>query len=173
MVRQAGRAEHGAEVLARGGEVSLQLKTAAFQPGGDVPAAFTCDGRDVSPALEWSDPPKGTQSFALIMDDPDAPGGTWVHWVLYDLPSTAHDLTEAVPARGELPSGARQGRNDFRRIGYSGPCPPRGPAHRYYFRLFALDAKLNLGAGITRADLDRAMGGHILGQAEVMGRYRR
>jgi Raf kinase inhibitor-like YbhB/YbcL family protein len=153
--------------------VPLQLRTAAFEPRGDIPTVFTCDGRDKSPALEWSDPPEGTQSFALVMDDPDAPGGTWVHWVLYDLPSTVRELAEAVPAEGELPSGARQGRNDFRKIGYGGPCPPRGPAHAYYFRLYALDAKVNLGPGVTKHDLDRAMGGHILGQAELVGRYRR
>ena len=153
--------------------MALELRTHAFAPGGDIPAGFTCEGRDVSPALQWSDPPGGTESLALVMDDPDAPGGTWVHWVLYDLPPSTRELPEAVPAQGELPSGARQGRNDFRKIGYGGPCPPRGPVHRYFFRLYALDARVGLAAGGTRADLDRAMRGHVLGQAELMGRYRR
>ena len=153
--------------------MALALRTPAFEPGGDIPAVFTCDGGDTSPALEWSDPPPGTASFALITDDPDAPGGTWVHWVLYDLPPAARELPEGVPPRSALPSGARQGRNDFRRIGYGGPCPPRGPAHRYVFRLYALDTKVDLAPGAVRADLDRAMTGHILAQAELMGRYRR
>ena len=153
--------------------MALQLKTAVFKAGGDVPARYTCDGSDVSPALAWSDAPAGTRSFALIMDDPDAPAGTWVHWLLYDLPATAQDLAEGVPARIELPSGARQGRNDFRRVGYGGPCPPRGPAHRYFFRLYALDTKLNLRGGAARSDLDGAMRGHVLAEAELMARYSR
>jgi Raf kinase inhibitor-like YbhB/YbcL family protein len=107
------------------------------------------------------------------MDDPDAPGRTWVHWVLYDIPGTECELPAAVPSESDLPSGARQGRNDFRRIGYGGPCPPAGPAHRYYFRLYALDERLGLRAGASRRDLDRAMRGHIVASAELMGRYRR
>ena len=153
--------------------MALQLKTAVFKAGGDIPVRHTCDGSDVSPALAWSDAPAGTRSFALIMDDPDAPAGTWVHWLLYDLPATAQELAEDVPARIELPSGARQGRNDFRRVGYGGPCPPRGPAHRYFFRLYALDAKLNLRGGLARSELDRAMRGHVLAEAELMARYAR
>jgi Raf kinase inhibitor-like YbhB/YbcL family protein len=153
--------------------VALQLKAPAFAAGGDIPALFTCDGQDRSPALQWNSPPKTSQSLAITMDDPDAPAGTWVHWVLYNLPPNTRDLPEGVPTQPELPSGARQGRNDFRRIGYGGPCPPPGPAHRYFFRLYALDVKLSLSAGIDRRDLDRAMIGHILEQAEFMGRYRR
>jgi len=153
--------------------MSLKLTTNAFSPGGTIPKKFTCDGPDVSPAISWSEPPAGTHSFALIMDDPDAPVGTWVHWVLYDLPATAHELAEDVPKREELPNGARQGRNDFRRTGYGGPCPPAGPAHRYFFKLYALDAKVNLKAGATKADVEKAMKGHILAQAELMGRYQR
>lgn len=151
----------------------MQLKTTAFANGGDIPARFTCDGTDDSPALEWTEPPAGTQSFALLADDPDAPRGTWVHWVLYDLPATARELPEGLPPEGTLPSGARQGRNDFRKIGYGGPCPPPGPAHRYFFRLFALGRALGLPSGAKRADVDRAMEGHVLARAEVMGRYRR
>jgi hypothetical protein len=151
----------------------VQLETSAFPPGGDIPVRFTCDGSDDSPALEWTEPPAGTQSFTLVADDPDAPRGTWVHWVLYDLPARARELPEAVPPDKELVSGARQGRNDFRKIGYGGPCPPPGPAHRYYFRLFALDRALGLKSGATRNEIDRAMEGHILARAELMGRYKR
>ncbi len=153
--------------------MSLKLTTTAFSAGGTVPKKFTCDGPDVSPALAWTDPPAGTQSFALIMDDPDAPVGIWVHWVLYDLPASARDLPEGVPKQEELSTAARQGRNDFRKIGYGGPCPPPGPAHRYFFKLYALDGKTNLKPGATKADLEKAMKGHILAQAELMGRYQR
>ena len=151
----------------------LTLTSSAFSPGGTIPRKHTCDGPDVSPALNWTDPPAGTQSWALIMDDPDAPVGTWVHWVLYDLPAAARALPENMPKQEQLPDGSRQGRNDFRRTGYGGPCPPAGPAHRYFFKLYALDAKLGLRAGATKADVERAMQGHILGQAELMGRYGR
>ena len=153
--------------------MSLKLTSTAFQPGGTIPKKFTCDGPDVSPALAWSEAPAGTKSFALIMDDPDAPVGTWVHWVLYDLPAGMHELAEGVTKQEELPDGARQGRNDFRRIGYGGPCPPAGPAHRYFFKLYALDQKLGLKAGATKADVEKAMKGHILAQGELMGRYGR
>ena len=156
-----------------GSTMALELKTTAFAPGGAIPKKFTCDGPDVSPALTWTEPPAGTQSFALVMDDPDAPVGTWVHWVLYDLPAGARELAENVPKSEELASGARQGRNDFRKIGYGGPCPPPGPAHRYFFKLYALDAKLNLKAGTTKADVEKTMKGHILAQAELVGRYGR
>ena len=153
--------------------MALELKTTAFAPGGAIPKKFTCDGPDVSPALTWGAPPAGTQSFALIMDDPDAPVGTWVHWVLYDLPAAARELAENVPKSEELAGGARQGRNDFRKTGYGGPCPPPGPPHRYFFKLYALDAKLNLKAGATKADVEKAMKGRILAQAELVGRYGR
>ncbi len=153
--------------------MALKLTTTAFQPGAAIPKKFTCDGPDVSPALAWTDAPAGTQSFALIMDDPDAPVGTWVHWVLYNLPANARELAEGVPRQEELPSGARQGRNDFRKIGYGGPCPPGGPAHRYFFKLYALDSKTSLKPGATKADLEKAMKGHILAQAELIGRYQR
>ena len=163
-----------ASELKMGGKtMALNLKSAAFTAGGPIPKKFTCDGPDVSPALTWTDPPAGTQSLSLIMDDPDAPVGTWVHWVLYDLPASARTLPEGVPKDNELPSGARQGRNDFRKIGYGGPCPPPGPAHRYFFKLYALDAKTNLKPGATKAELEKALQGHILAQAELIGRYQR
>jgi Raf kinase inhibitor-like YbhB/YbcL family protein len=154
-------------------KMTLQLKTPTFESGAEIPMQFTCDGSDTSPPLGWNTPPEGTQSFALVMEDPDAPRRTWIHWVLYDLPATERDLPEGLPPEAELPSGARQGHNDFGRIGYGGPCPPPGPEHRYYFKLYALDTRLQLKAGATRAQLERAMGTHILAHAELMGRYRR
>jgi Raf kinase inhibitor-like YbhB/YbcL family protein len=153
--------------------MSFQLATTAFSAGGAIPGKFTCDGPDVSPKLAWSDPPGKTQSFALIMDDPDAPAGTWVHWVIYDLPANTRELAEGVAKQEQLSNGARQGRNDFGKIGYGGPCPPPGKPHRYFFKLCALDAKLDLKAGATKADVERAMKGHILTQAELIGRYAR
>lgn len=151
----------------------FQVSTPAFDPGGDIPSAFTCDGAGISPALEWTDPPEGTESFALVADDPDAPRGTWVHWVIYELPASERALPEGVEPHAALPSGARQGINDFGQIGYGGPCPPPGSPHRYYFRLFALGTRVTLRAGATRAALDRAMRGHVLATAEVFGRYQR
>jgi Raf kinase inhibitor-like YbhB/YbcL family protein len=153
--------------------VSFELTSTAFSAGETIPKKFTCDGPDVSPKLSWNDPPAKTESFALIMDDPDAPAGTWVHWVLYDVPADAKELPEGVPKQEQLASGARQGRNDFGRIGYGGPCPPPGKPHRYFLKLYALDTKLNLKSGATKADLERAMKGHILAQADRIGRYGR
>lgn len=153
--------------------MSFQIATTAFSAGGAIPKKFTCDGPDVSPKLTWNEPPAGTQSFAVIMDDPDAPRGTWVHWVLYELPGDTRELSENMPKQEHLAGGARQGRNDFDKIGYGGPCPPPGKPHRYFFKLYALDAKLNLKAGATKADAERAMQGHILAQAELVGRYAR
>jgi len=151
--------------------MALQLTTAAFQGGGTIPKKFTCDGPDVSPALSWTEPPARTQSFALIVDDPDAPAGTWVHWVLYDLPANTRRLPEAVGKESERTDGSRQGRNDFGKIGYNGPCPPKGPAHRYFFKLYALDSKLELKPCVTTADLERAMKDRILALAEVVGKF--
>jgi hypothetical protein len=153
--------------------MTMTLTTNAFTPGGTIPRKFTCEGPDISPALKWSGAPGGTQSYALIADDPDAPVGTWVHWVLYDLPAGTVELAENVPKQEQLPSGALQGRNDFRKIGYGGPCPPPGPAHRYFFKLYALDTKLNLKPGATKAEVEKAMKGHVLAQAELMGKYGR
>lgn len=156
-----------------GRSMTLELNTSAFKPGGDIPVQFTCDGSDTSPALSWNTAPEGTESFALVMDDPDAPRRTWVHWVLYDVPATERALRKGIPPEGTLSSGARQGRNDFGNLGYGGPCPPPGPGHRYYFKLYALDTRLDLRAGATRAELDRSMRGHIRAHAELIGRYRR
>ncbi|HKA31969.1 MAG TPA: YbhB/YbcL family Raf kinase inhibitor-like protein, partial [Candidatus Binatia bacterium] len=131
----------------------------------------TCDGGDVSPALSWTDPPAGTRAFALVVDDPDAPGGTWVHWVLYDLPANAKSVPEGIAA-DKPPAGAKQGVNDFRKAGYGGPCPPAG-THRYYFKLYALDAPTELKPGATKQQLLAAVKGHVLGEAELVGRYAR
>jgi Raf kinase inhibitor-like YbhB/YbcL family protein len=159
--------------LQGGRTVSFALKTTAFVDGSGIPKKHTCDGVDVSPALAWNDAPAGTQSFALIADDPDAPVGTWTHWIIWNILAKATALPEGVAKSGQSEDGASQGRNDFRRIGYGGPCPPPGKAHRYFFKLYALDAKLDLKAGASREALQRAMNGHVLSQAELMGTYGR
>ncbi|MER3427210.1 MAG: YbhB/YbcL family Raf kinase inhibitor-like protein [Pyrinomonas sp.] len=150
----------------------MKITSAAFQDGGLIPRKYTCDGEDLSPPLAWADLPRETQSIALIADDPDAPRGTWVHWVIYDLPPEARELSEGVPPADTLPNGAKQGRNDFGKIGYGGPCPPRG-THRYFFKLYALDRKLGLPAGKTKQELLDAMRGYVLAEAQLMGRYGR
>jgi len=158
-----------ADTLEKGGQaMALELTSAVFGHGEAIPRKYTCDGEDISPPLQWSDPPPGTQSFALIVDDPDAPIGTWVHWVLYNLPAEVTALPEAVPLDAELPDGSRHGQNSWRRLGYGGPCPPRG-THRYFFKLYALDTVLDLAAGASKKQLLRAMERHILAQAELMG----
>ncbi len=151
----------------------LQLTSAAFQQGAAIPRKHTCDADDVSPQLRWTNPPSGTKAFALIADDPDAPGGTWVHWLIYDLPGEAKDLPEGTAKTEILSNGAKHGVNDFRKVGYGGPCPPPGAAHRYYFKLYALDAPTNLKPRATKQQLLDAMKGHVLGEGELMGRYKR
>jgi Raf kinase inhibitor-like YbhB/YbcL family protein len=152
--------------------MAFELTSTVFAQGEPIPLKYTCDGEDVSPPLEWGDPTQGTQSFALISDDPDAPVGTWDHWVLYNLPGEARSLPEAVPPDAELPDGSRHGQNSWRRLGYGGPCPPSG-THRYFFKLYALDTTLDLASGANKKQLLQAMEGHILGQAELMGVYSR
>jgi hypothetical protein len=160
--------------LASGGALmAFELRSAAFAAGATIPKQHTCDGADRSPPLDWSDPPAGTQAFALLCDDPDAPVGDWVHWVVIDLPAGARSLPEGVATGGAGPGGSVQGLNDFRRLGYGGPCPPRGPAHRYYFKLYALDQKLALKPGATKAQLLAAIQGRVLAHAELIGRYAR
>lgn len=150
----------------------MQLFTRIFENGGWIPPKYTCDGAGESPALEWSGVPEDAKSLALIVDDPDAPRGTFVHWVLYGIDPRENGLADGVGVAGPDAAGGRQGRNDFGKLGYGGPCPPRG-THRYYFRLYALDVELALRPGATRAELDAAMRGHILSRAELMGRYTR
>jgi Raf kinase inhibitor-like YbhB/YbcL family protein len=156
-----------------GAPMTLEVKSPDFASGGTIPKRFTCEGEDLSPALEWSAPPSGTQSFALIADDPDAPVGTWVHWVVFDLPPTLRSLPQAVPRKDQLADGSRQGQNDFGKTGYGGPCPPPGKAHRYFFKLYALDTKLNLPSSSTKKDVERAMQSHVLAEGEYVGRYSR
>ncbi|MGC2182807.1 MAG: YbhB/YbcL family Raf kinase inhibitor-like protein [Terriglobales bacterium] len=153
--------------------MAFAISSTAFPLGGDIPRKFTCDGADVSPELLWTEPPAGTQSFTLIADDPDAPAGTWTHWVLYDLPATVTSLAEGVNKIDELPGGERQGRNDFRKIGYNGPCPPPGKPHRYFFKIYALKGKLDLKPGASRQEVEQALPSLMLGQAEWMGKYQR
>lgn len=155
-----------------GGKMAFPVTSTAFEQGGMIPRQYTCDGRNVSPPLAWTGVPDGSKSLALICDDPDAPMGTWVHWVLFNLPSQSKALAENIPPQKILESGAKHGVNDFRRLGYGGPCPPRG-THRYYFRLYALDKELDLHAGITKAELIKAMAGHILAEGQLMGKYKR
>lgn len=157
-----------------GGEtMSMTLTSSAFGMGTAIPDRHTGKGPDVSPPLAWTDPPPGTKSFALVCDDPDAPMGTWVHWVIYGIPATARDLPQGVPAQEALPNGAKQGLNDFRKVGYNGPMPPPGKPHRYFFKLYALDTDIALGPRATKKMLEDAMKGHVLGEAQLMGTYQR
>src|SRR5579872_5462294 len=172
----AGCALAGASLAAgqaAGGDMALQITSTAFTEGGMIPKQFTCEGPDVSPQLSWSGAPAGTKTFALIMDDPDAPVGTWVHWVIYNLPANMKELPEEVEKQDRLSSGASQGRNDFRKTGYGGPCPPSGKPHHYFFKLYALDTSLDLKAGASKADVERAIKDHTLGQAELIGLFGR
>lgn len=152
--------------------VKLQITSSAFDHNGMIPKKYTCDGEDISPQLSWSGAPEGTKSFALINDDPDAPMGTWVHWVLYDLPPSINELSENMPKDKTLSNGAKQGITDFKNIGYGGPCPPSG-IHRYFFKLYALDTKLNLESGATKKQVEDAMKGHVIAQTELIGKYKR
>lgn len=154
-------------------QTEFQLTSPAFEDGTPVPAQYTADGKDVSPPLKWSNVPEGTRCLALICDDPDAPRGTWVHWVLYGLPTDAVELPEGVPATDTLVNGASQGKNDSKRIGYRGPAPPRGKPHRYFFKLYALDSRLELKPGATKQELLDAMDGHVLAEARLIGTYQR
>ena len=147
--------------------MKLEVESQAFREGDYIPQKYTCDGDNISPPLRWTGVPIGTNSFALIVDDPDAPLGTWVHWLIYDIPASESALPEAVQGL------AVEGQNDFLRIGFGGPCPPTGKPHRYYFRLYAMDLKLDLPAGIGRDELEKAMQGHVLAEGELMGRYNR
>jgi len=152
--------------------VSFELRSSAFQQNLSIPTKYTCDGANVSVPLSWRDAPRDTKSFALIVHDPDAPTGIWVHWVLYDLPAGSHALGEAIPNQETLGNGAKQGVNDFGKIGYVGPCPPGGLAHRYFFKLYALDRMTELKPGATKEQVVDAMNKHILAEAELVGTYK-
>lgn len=153
--------------------MNIQITSTAFVEGQPIPEKHTCDGKDVSPPLQWTNPPAETKSLALIADDPDAPVGTWVHWVLYGLPRETTGLPEGLDKSQYVLRSARQGLNDFKRLGYGGPCPPRGKPHRYFFKLYALDTEIELKPGATEKELLRAMEGHILGEGQLMGTYAR
>lgn len=154
-------------------EIEMTITSSAFQYGEAIPEKYSCEGQDVSPELTWGGVPEGTQSLALILDDPDAPGGTFNHWVIYNIPVGTLELAEAISKTSELSDGTMQGRNSFGSTGYGGPCPPPGLAHHYYFTIYALDITLDLGAGASKTQVLAAMEGHILAQAETMGTYQR
>lgn len=157
---------------AGGKTMTIKIVSKAFAEGGMIPKEYTCDGPNVSPPLSWTGAPKDTKSLALICDDPDAPSRTWVHWVIYNVPPDTAGFPEQVPADSTLPNGARNGISDFGKFGYGGPCPPSG-THRYFFKLYALDAVLNLSGRVTKKDLLAAMEKHIVGEGQLMGKYKR
>lgn len=158
----------------KGGQsMVFTMTTTAFADSGNIPKKYTCDGEDVSPPLSWSGVPAGTKSFALICDDPDAPMGTWTHWVIWGIPGNAPGLPEGVPKVADVPGGIKQGLNSWPKVGYNGPCPPAGKPHRYIFTVFALDSDLDLSANSSKSALENAMKGHILGTAKVTGKYGR
>jgi Raf kinase inhibitor-like YbhB/YbcL family protein len=163
----------GEQPLVEEGEMALSVTSTAFQEDGQIPDKYTCKGQDISPPLAWSEPPEGTQSLALIMDDPDAPGGVFTHWVMFNIPSDSRGLPEAVPTQDKLPSGALQGKNGFGRIGYGGPCPPSGSPHRYQFTLYALKQPLGLEAGASKKQILETMQGQILARGQLTGTYQR
>jgi Raf kinase inhibitor-like YbhB/YbcL family protein len=151
----------------------LQISSPAFANGEQIPVNYTCDGEDISPALEWGGVPENAHSLVLIVDDPDAPTGTWLHWLIYDIPGNVDGLPEGAASNPAIARIGSQGQNDFSKTDYGGPCPPGGPAHHYYFRLYALDELLNLPPESTRSDVEAAMKTHILAEAQLMGVYGR
>ena len=152
--------------------MEIKITSSSFEEGGFIPKKYTCDSTNVSPPLEWSGIPGSIKELALICDDPDAPMGTWVHWVLYDLPFNINKLPENAPTDKVLENGTTQGTNDFHKIGYGGPCPP-GETHRYFFKIYALDTELNLEPGKTKTELIKSIEGHILAEGQLMGKYKR
>jgi Raf kinase inhibitor-like YbhB/YbcL family protein len=159
--------------LSSGGPaMAITITSSAFTEGALIPKKHTCDAEDTSPDLKWSGVPKEAKSLALICDDPDAPVGTWVHWVLFDIPADVNALPAGLPADATLKNGSRHGKNDFRKLGYGGPCPPGG-THRYFFKVYALDTVLSLDSGSTKAQVVAAMKGHILAEGQLMGKYKR
>ncbi len=153
--------------------MNLELTSTAFAQGEPIPREYTADGRNVPPPLQWTEGPAGTRSFALVCEDPDAPSGTFTHWVLGNVPAEVHELTEEASRETVLPNGATQGRNDFGKVGYGGPSPPPGKLHRYFFKLYALDRPLDLQPGAAKDQVLAAMKGHVLGEAQLVGTYAR
>ncbi len=153
--------------------MALSVSSPAFSEGGKIPPEYTCESNDISPQLDWFGIPKETKTLALIVDDPDTPGGVFTHWVIFNIPPNSNGLSKAIPSIPEFPNGTLQGENDFGKTGYGGPCPPPGKAHRYRFSLYALDEKLDLAAGSSKNQVLNATGGHILSQCQLTGTYQR
>ncbi len=153
--------------------MELTVSSTVFREGETIPAKYTCQGEDISPSITWGEPPDGTRSLAIIVDDPDAPGGVFTHWIIFNLPADTRQLPAAVPTQPQLDSGARQGKTDFGRVGYGGPCPPPGKPHRYQFTVYALDRTLDLAAGASRSQVLEAMQGNILSRGRLTGIYER
>lgn len=151
---------------------TIQVSSSAFDQGANIPVKYTCDAQNVSPPLRWSGTPQGTQSIALIADDPDAPRGTFTHWIAFNIDASRSELPEGTGQTAGGPAGTL-GENSFGNLGYGGPCPPRGSSHRYFFKLYALDSQLDLEQGANKAKVEQAMQGHILGQGQLMGKYTR
>lgn len=156
----------------KGKKMEINLESPAFKNGEMIPSKYTCDGENISPALNWNRPSDKVKHYCLIAEDPDAPGGDFVHWIVFDIPGSATSLLEGITNQKNLPDGAEMGTNDARRIGYFGPCPPSG-THRYYFRIYAIDNVLKMDAGATKDEVMKAMQGHIVAQGELMGKYQR
>jgi Raf kinase inhibitor-like YbhB/YbcL family protein len=164
----------GSETLLEQGTVpALQLESSAFSPGQAIPQRYTCDGEDISPSLSWSEPLSDTQSLAILCEDPDAPGGTWNHWVFFNVLPTTRSLPEGVPPDQVVEGVGVQGSNSWQRVGYGGPCPPSGSVHRYVFKVYALDTTLDLGVGADAKDVKKAMAGHVLAEGQLTGQYGR
>lgn len=163
----------GVTARAASGKADLQVSSAAFQAGQAIPAKYTCDGADLSPPLMWSGAPPNTRSWVLICEDPDAPQGPFTHWLIYGLPASVTELAEGASTSGSVSRSARQGLNDFNRVGYGGPCPPPGKAHRYFFKLYALDTELSVKSRATKKELLKAIDKHVLGEGSLMGTYQR
>lgn len=151
--------------------LAFKLESGAFKEGATIPSKYTCTGQDKSPPLSWTNAPSGTKSFVLICEDPDAPSGTFDHWIIYDIPSSVNSLKEGILKNGDVAGGMKQGRNSFGDIGYDGPCPPAGPAHRYYFKLYALNTEISLSPGVVKGQVMQEMSGHILKEASLMGKF--
>lgn len=151
----------------------MQLTSAAFKNGESIPEQYTCEGKNISPPLAWTGAPAGTRSFVLIVDDPDAPHGVWTHWVVFDLPANTTELPEDTPKSQSITGNAKQGTNDFKQVGYGGPCPPPGKPHRYFFKLFALDTMLDLKPGSSKTQIEAAIAQHVLAQGQLVGTYQR
>jgi Raf kinase inhibitor-like YbhB/YbcL family protein len=170
----AGRNASGQQSADNKSDHAFTLTSTGFESDGAIPATFACTGANASPALFWTDPPAGTESFVLVVDDPDVPSGTAaIHWTIYDIPGSARSLAEALPRKGKLPDGSRQGKNVAGKIGYSGPCPDPGKVHHYFFNLYALDYTPDLKAKVKFADVEAALKGHVLAKTELIGRFER